>query len=91
MLKAPKFGICRGDPGSSPELQCGQSVNPEVKSLNEPRRQKSQERKSVEFASRQQLQEVALVNLTPGPEQDGERSVISPGQQCVNSEQSKRV
>lgn len=88
-LKLQSLGSAEETP-DPPKLQCAQSVKQGVKSLNGPRRQKSQGRKSVEFAPRQQFQEVALVNLTPGPEQGGERSVISPDQQCVNTEQSQR-
>ncbi|XP_045836493.1 uncharacterized protein LOC123926583 [Meles meles] len=79
------------------EPQCVQSVKwtprlnkQEVKSVKVTRRSKSQGVKTMDFAPRQQFQETALMNLTSGPEQDGTISVISPKQQCVNSEQVKR-
>ncbi|KAM8784499.1 spermatogenesis-associated protein 31H1 [Rhynchonycteris naso] len=78
-------------------LQCVKSVRltsrlkkQVVKPVNVTKIQKLQGVKSVDSAPRQQSPRMALVNLTPGPEQDGEIPIISPEQQCVNPEQLKR-
>ncbi|XP_066122537.1 spermatogenesis-associated protein 31H1 [Saccopteryx bilineata] len=85
-------------PKETPDpLQCIKSVKltprlkkQVVKPVNVTRIQKLQGVKSVDSAPRQQSSRMALVNLTPGPEQDGEIPIISPEQQCVNPEQLKR-
>ncbi|XP_008136569.3 uncharacterized protein C2orf16 homolog isoform X2 [Eptesicus fuscus] len=74
-------------------LQCIKSVKL-TRSLKRQvditRIQKFQRLKSVDSAPRQQFQGQAFVNVSTETEQNGEKSVISPEQQCVNSEQLKR-
>nr|KAF6328563.1 P-S-E-R-S-H-H-S repeats containing [Pipistrellus kuhlii] len=52
--------------------------------------QKFQRLKSVDSAPRQQIQGLAFVNGSTETEQNGEKSIISPEQQCVDLEQLKR-